>query len=121
MPSADAHVGERLRQKRVALGLSQSVVAKGLSLTFQQVQKYEKGANSLNVQRLVELSRLLRVPVSYFFDGLEGSAAPRAPAEVCAMIAPGERASEREILEIVKSFTIIRDKSLRRRLADLMR
>src|SRR5262245_10432280 len=66
----DKHVGARLRSARLEAGKSQTEVAEALGVTFQQVQKYEKGANRISAGRLYELSRLLDVPVQSFFDGL---------------------------------------------------
>src|SRR5579872_3538390 len=67
----DTHVGKRLRLRRTMMGLSQEAVAKAVGITFQQVQKYEKGANAMNSSRLYEFARFMHVPVAYFFDGLE--------------------------------------------------
>lgn len=64
----DVHVGQRLRLRRVLLGLSQEKLAESVGLTFQQIQKYERGTNRVSAGRLFELSKLLDVPVSYFFD-----------------------------------------------------
>ena len=68
----DLHVGKHLRMKRVLLGLSQNALAKELRITFQQVQKYETGANRISASRLYEASQMLREPVCYFFQGLAG-------------------------------------------------
>lgn len=103
------------------LGLSQKAVADGLGVTFQQVQKYENGANALTANRLLALSKLLKVPVGYFFEGLQVAAEGETRMGESTGMGDGEPASEREILEIVKTFVGIRDKGLRRRLADLMR
>src|SRR5687768_13960285 len=67
----DIHVGKQLRQRRTMLGLSQEALAKAVGITFQQVQKYEKGANAMSASRLYEFACFMRVPVAYFFDGLE--------------------------------------------------
>jgi transcriptional regulator with XRE-family HTH domain len=66
------HVGQQLRRRRLLLGLSQSEVAASLQVTFQQVQKYERGTSRINASRLYELALALKVPVDYFFDGLVG-------------------------------------------------
>jgi transcriptional regulator with XRE-family HTH domain len=68
----DAYVGARVRMRRLMLGMSQEALGAHLSLTFQQIQKYEKGINRISASRLFGLGRALSVPVSYFFDGLEG-------------------------------------------------
>jgi transcriptional regulator with XRE-family HTH domain len=66
----DTHVGKRLRMRRLMLGLSQTKIADALGLTFQQVQKYEKGANRIGASRLRHLSQILQVPEEFFFDGI---------------------------------------------------
>src|SRR5271154_4879072 len=67
----DTYVGKRLRLRRTMMGLSQEAIAKAVGITFQQVQKYEKGANAMNSKRLYEFAQFMHVPVAYFFDGLE--------------------------------------------------
>ena len=69
----DAHVGRKLKLRRINLGLSQQELGKMLSITFQQIQKYEKGVNRISSGKLYELSKVLNTPVTYFFDGIEGS------------------------------------------------
>jgi transcriptional regulator with XRE-family HTH domain len=69
----DLHIGLRLRQRRMALGITQADLAKAVGLTFQQIQKYESGANQLASSRLYEVALALRVPVSFFFEGLARS------------------------------------------------
>ncbi len=69
----DKHIGQRLRTRRVVLGLSQTALADGLGITFQQVQKYEKGSNRISAGRLYGCAALLDVSPEYFFEGLEGS------------------------------------------------
>lgn len=71
----DAHVGSRVRERRAMLGWSQEKLGAALGLTFQQVQKYERGANRIGASRLFDLSRVLDVPVSFFYDGAEDVAA----------------------------------------------
>ncbi len=66
----DTHVGKKLKQMRVMRGLTQTDVANGLNISFQQVQKYELGRNRISASKLFELSRILNVPPAYFFDGL---------------------------------------------------
>jgi transcriptional regulator with XRE-family HTH domain len=77
----DAHVGQRMRQRREALGVSQGQLGRHLGLTFSQVQKYEKGTNRIGAGRLHLLAGFLGVPVQFFFEGLEGepTAAPSGP------------------------------------------
>ena len=77
--ATDAHIGARLREARTLSGLSQSALGDQIGLTFQQIQKYEKGANRISASRLLALSRHLGVPLSFFFDGL-GASGPAATA-----------------------------------------
>ncbi len=76
----DEHVGERIRVHRTLLGMSQEKLGEVLGLSFQQVQKYEKGANRVSASRLVQFSKILNVPVSYFFDNLPAD--PNSVADV---------------------------------------
>src|SRR5271154_6358875 len=69
----DTYVGKRLRLRRTMMGLSQEAIAKAVGITFQQVQKYEKGANAMNSNRLYEFAQFLHVPIAYFFEGLESA------------------------------------------------
>lgn len=117
-----AYVGGRLRARRVALGLSQKDVGDRLGISYQQLQKNEAGANSLNVNRLLELSILLGVPAAYFFGTIEGAEAKSdGQAMADEEIEACGPASDREILELAKTFRSIKDKGIRHRLADLMR
>ena len=74
----DVHVGERLRTQRALYGMSQPDLAKRLGITFQQLQKYESGANRMSAGRIWQASRTLGAPVSYFFEGMDGKADPAA-------------------------------------------
>ena len=69
----DTYVGSRMRMRRMMLGMSQSKLSDGLGLTFQQVQKYEKGTNRISASRLQQISHILQVPVPFFFEGAPGS------------------------------------------------
>jgi transcriptional regulator with XRE-family HTH domain len=121
----DSYVGKRLRLRRTMMGLSQEAVAKAVGITFQQVQKYEKGVNAMNARRLVEFARFMNVPVSYFFDGLEASetasAAATGFAETAETFDHGSPVSDRESLEMMKAFKRIGEQSVRKRLSDLVR
>lgn len=98
----DVHVGRKLKQIRTMRRLSQTDVARELNLSFQQIQKYEIGSNRIAASRLYELSRILDVPTSYFFEGLDASAQPSSPRD------PG--------LEIVTALAAIRDDTIRSRI-----
>lgn len=120
----DVYVGKRLRLRRTMMGLSQEAIAKAVGITFQQVQKYEKGANAMNANRLYEFAQFMHVPVAYFFEGLElssGNAATGFAEEAAAFDHKNRNVSDRESLEIMKAFKRIKEQVIRKRLADLVR
>src|SRR5262245_39091705 len=78
----DVHVGSRVRLRRTLLGMSQEKLGEAIGLTFQQVQKYERGANRIGASRLWDLSRVLDVPVAYFFDEMSPSTSARSPSRL---------------------------------------
>lgn len=115
----DIHVGARTRLRRKMMGLSQDTLAKALGLTFQQVQKYERGTNRISASKLYETARVLRVPLSYFFEGLndpteggEGDAGADTSAITAFMHSP-------EGLELAAVFPRIRPPAARRRILQL--
>src|SRR5436189_681918 len=75
----DVHVGSRVRLRRMMLGMSQEKLGESLGITFQQIQKYEKGTNRIGASRLQHIARVLTMPVSYFFEGAPGMAAALMP------------------------------------------
>jgi len=106
------------------LGLSQEKLGTAIGLTFQQVQKYERGANRIGASRLHELSRVLDVPVSFFFDDLDPVRAPAIPggfAEPPAEAFESDPMRRRETVELVDAYYAIDDAAVRRRLLDLAR
>lgn len=120
----DIHVGGRIRLRRMMSGLSQERLGEQMGLTFQQIQKYEKGANRVGASRLFQLAKVLEVPVSYFFDDLEqpetdhqatGFAEPRSQDFVLEFL------NSREGLELNRAFVKIEDPKVRRRVIDLIR
>jgi len=122
----DIHVGSRVRLCRTLKGLSQQKLAQALGLTFQQVQKYERGANRIGASRLFELSQILEVPPSFFFEGapmMDGETA----SDVTGLSEPeqapfdSEKLFRREILEFVRAYDRIRDPSVRKRLFELVK
>lgn len=133
----DVHVGRRVRERRMLMGLSQEQLARLLGVTFQQIQKYERGTNRVGASRLVELARILEVPVTWFFEGLEQTAgtAPQPaglaePGAAFTYDVPGARAAQpprrrlsdrREILELVRAYDRIGDPQVRRRVYELVR
>ena len=72
----DQHVGARVRMRRIMLAMSQEQLAEALGITYQQVQKYERGANRIGASRLQQISHILQVPVAFFFEGLPNALAP---------------------------------------------
>ena len=121
----DAHVGSRVRLRRMLLGMSQEKLAEKLGLTFQQVQKYEKGINRIGASRLYELSQLLNVGVDFFYTdapGINGAAAS-APgfAESSNENYIVDFLNSREGLELNRAFTRISDAKVRRSIIELVR
>jgi transcriptional regulator with XRE-family HTH domain len=123
----DIHVGARVRLRRTLLGMSQEKLGEALGLTFQQVQKYERGANRVGASRLFDLSRVLDVPVSFFFDDMSDDVKKQAPA---LLIADGgleepqgeyvaDPMARRETLELVRAYYRITDPSVRKRVYEL--
>jgi len=118
----DRHVGSRVRMRRMMLSMSQEKLGDALGLTFQQVQKYEKGANRIGASRLQQISQILQVPVSFFFEGapsqrtdrIEGFGEAPSPAYVSDFLATSDG------LALTKAFVRIKDAKLRRRIVDLV-
>ncbi len=116
----DTHVGSRVRLRRMLLGMSQERLGESMGLTFQQVQKYEKGTNRMGASRLQQIAHFLQVPVPFFFEGVPGhqpkgmSDAP-SPAYVSDFLATTDG------LALTKAFMRINDAKLRRRIVDLVK
>jgi transcriptional regulator with XRE-family HTH domain len=119
----DKHVGSRVRMRRMMLGMSQEKLGDALALTFQQVQKYEKGTNRIGASRLQQISQILQVPVAFFFEGApvlaeaaasEGLQEAPSPAYVSDFLATSDG------LSLTKAFMRIPDPKLRRRIVDLV-
>ncbi|HWD58757.1 MAG TPA: helix-turn-helix transcriptional regulator [Stellaceae bacterium] len=118
----DVHVGARVRLRRNMLGLSQEKLGEAIGLTFQQVQKYERGANRIGASRLLELSRVLDVPVSFFYDETDPVRAPAIPTGFEESPQEGfdsDPLRRREALELVSAYYEIAEPAVRRRLFDL--
>ena len=118
----DVHVGSRVRLRRNMLGLSQEKLGEAIGLTFQQVQKYERGANRIGASRLLELSRVLDVPVSFFYDETDPVRAPAIPSGFEESPQEGfenDPLRRRETLELVDAYYDIEDAATRRRFFDL--
>ena len=126
----DVHVGSRIRLRRTLLGMSQERLGEALGLTFQQVQKYERGVNRVGASRLFDLSRVLDVPISFFFDDLPDSLAntldPPMSRRIGELADKGEgfgddTLSRRETLELVRAYYRITDPAVRKRVFELIK
>ena len=117
----DIHVGSRVRLRRTLLGMSQEKLGEAIGLTFQQVQKYERGANRIGASRLFELSRVLDVPVSFFFDDMNAeTSGGRVPGmSEATPDFDSKDLSKREILELARAFDRIKDEKVRKSVLEL--
>lgn len=116
----DKHVGSRVRMRRMMVSMSQEKLGENLGITFQQIQKYEKGTNRIGASRLQHISNVLGVPVSFFFEGAPsgspsaGFSEDSSPAYVSDFLATSEG------LALTRAFTRISDAKVRRRIVDLV-
>ena len=122
----DLHVGKRLRELRMLKGLGQSQIAKLLGITFQQVQKYERGANRVSASRLYDIAEALGVPVSYFYDDIPPdlvgkTIAQRSKTVTQSIISREDPMQRRETLELVRYYYGIEDEALRDRFFELLK
>ncbi len=120
----DVHVGSRVRLRRTLLGMSQEKLGEAIGLTFQQVQKYERGANRIGASRLFDLSRVLQVPVSYFFEDMSDDVAASSPGQIRGMAQEHDTyepdpMAKRETLELVRAYYKITDPHVRKRLFEM--
>ena len=118
----DRHVGSRVRMRRMMLSMSQEKLGDALGLTFQQVQKYEKGANRIGASRLQHIASILQVPVSFFYEGSPASTheAPRGMGEAPSPAYVSDFLATSDGLALTKAFVRIKDSKLRRRIVDLV-
>src|SRR6202163_4740275 len=120
----DKHVGSRVRMRRLMLDMSQSDIADALGLTFQQVQKYEKGTNRISASRLQHISQILQVPVPFFFEGAPAaSGIPQAAKRTADAPSPAyvtDFLATSDGLALVKAFMCIEDPKLRRAIVRLV-
>jgi transcriptional regulator with XRE-family HTH domain len=117
----DKYVGSRVRMRRIMLGMSQEKLGEALGLTFQQVQKYEKGTNRVGASRIQQISEILQVPVSFLFDGgpsgtvnADGFSEASSPAYISDFLATSEG------LALTRAFTRITDARLRRSIVEMV-
>ena len=123
----DVHVGNRVRIRRTMLGMSQEKLGEAINLTFQQVQKYESGMNRIGASRLYELSKVLDVPVSFFFDDMppevsgERSSRPVGMSKAQGAAYEADKLAKRETLELVRAYYRIKSDRVRKRLFELVK
>lgn len=122
----DVHVGGRVRLRRVFLKYSQEKLANALGLTFQQIQKYERGANRISASKLYELSQVLEVPIPYFFEGVEqvgGRVAAKGleKEDMEAQSSDPDFMNQRETLQLISSFYQITDLKVRNEVLSLLK
>ncbi|WP_371833735.1 MULTISPECIES: helix-turn-helix domain-containing protein [Thalassospira] len=122
----DIHVGARVRLRRTLLGMSQEKLGEAIGLTFQQVQKYERGANRVGASRLYDLSRVLEVPVSFFFDDMPDEISSKSVHERREMSESpdpfdNDPMNRRETLELVRAYYRITDPNQRKKIFELVK
>ena len=127
----DVHVGVRMRQRRTLLGMSQTKVADAVGLTFQQIQKYERGSNRIGSSRLFEFAKVLDVPVSHFFEEMPSNALAGRPMAGRGRKSFGEAATpfeqekdpliKRETLELVRGYYKIREARVRKCIFEMVK
>lgn len=129
-PNVDVHVGTRVRQRRVLLGLSQTWLGNAVGVTFQQIYKYEHGANTISSSTLFEFAKLLDVPVSHFFDDMPATALSERPGsrrgqtardKIVTPIEPQDPLIRRETLELVRAYYKIRSDQVRKGVFELVK
>mgnify|MGYP005679267809 CR=1 FL=1 len=125
----DMHVGKRIRLRRTLLGMSQEQLGSELNITFQQVQKYERGANRVSASRLWDISQILDAPINYFFDDMSENTMRCSPRRISRgenIVDIGDEQTKdpmarRETLELVRTYYSIKSPLVRKRLADMVK
>ncbi len=119
----DVHVGGRMRLRRTLLGYSQDKLGKAVGLTFQQIQKYERGANRIGASRLYQFSKILDVPVAFFYDDMPAEVDDAQPglAEDEGVPFDQQQFTRRETLKLVRAYYAIADPAIRHRIYELTR
>jgi len=113
----DVHVGSRIRMRRLLLGMNQETLADALGLTFQQVQKYEGGANRVSASRLSEMAKILGVPIQYFFGDLQAPGTAADPYDTERR----ERMQRPETIELIRLYYAITDQQIRHQFLDMVK
>jgi len=126
--AVDVHVGKRIRLRRTLLGMSQEQLGNALNITFQQVQKYERGANRVSASRLWDISQIIDVPISYFFEDMSDTTLKASPRKIGNTGAQGvivddvkDPMARRETLELVRTYYSIEEPHVRRRISDMVK
>jgi transcriptional regulator with XRE-family HTH domain len=122
----DVHVGKKMQLRRTLLGMSQDKLGRLIGLTFQQIQKYESGANRVSSSRLFDIARVLDVGIPYFFEGMSGEVEKQSPGHLqgsVPSVADEEKdpMARRETLELVRAYYQIKSQRVRKHLVDLAR
>lgn len=116
----DLHVGARVRMRRILLGLTQGKLATAIGMTFQQIQKYERGANRISASRLFELARVLDVPVAFFFDAMDDNPAANHPATTPPAVELDHLARP-ETLELIRAYYRVFNPTQRKLMFELLK
>ena len=124
----DVHVGRRVRLRRTLLGMSQEQLGEALNITFQQVQKYERGSNRISASRLWDIAQILDVPISFFFDDMTDDTAANSPRKVRSGSSttdyeekPNDPMARRETLELVRAYYNITNVGVRKRITEMVK
>jgi transcriptional regulator with XRE-family HTH domain len=125
----DMHVGKRVRLRRTLMGMSQEQLGDNLDITFQQVQKYERGSNRISASRLWDISQILDVPISFFFDDMSENTMRNSPRRISRGCGATDVDVEivtdpmarRETLELVRTYYTIRNPAVRKRIAEMVK
>lgn len=123
----DVHVGRRVRMRRTLLGMSQEQLGEALSITFQQVQKYERGSNRVSASRLWDIGQILDAPVSFFFEDMSDDTMDHSPRKMktgdAANVgdAPLDPMARRETLELVRAYYQITNAGVRKRITEMVK
>jgi transcriptional regulator with XRE-family HTH domain len=118
--SIDKEIGTRVRMRRISIGMSQEKLGEMLGLTFQQVQKYEKGMNRISVGRLVDIAKILGVDIHFFFNGIRSGKAEPGFAEEESSAYIADVMSTPEGLQLIRTFTTIKSPKVRRSIVQLV-
>jgi len=116
----DRHVGSRVRMRRMMVGMSQEKLGEACGITFQQIQKYEKGTNRMGASRLHHIARVLDVPIEFFYEGASSDQDANRPTMIDGQSrSMTDFLATSEGLELVRAFTAIKDSKVRRRIVDV--